>query len=298
MREREIILFFDIDMTLYPASKKINELMVERLISYGVNFLGMTAQEAHDVLMRYYRDYGLAIRGLLKHHENVDPAHFDAYVDGWLPLESILAKDQVLVDRMNECSFRKFAFTNAGIRHAERVISILGLSNKKMKDNASLLYQELHKEADPKENFNNASHACLSAEQVANHTRPTEGFQSVFSQIIYTDYTDPHFTCKPERAAFDRALKAAGLEHVDLTGEDAPICVLLDDSRINIEAALSFGWKAVLIDERSPTDIMVVPDAKQPENSYPVIQTIHSFAEALAALNLSSKYLQYIFIQY
>lgn len=40
--------------------------------------------------MHYYKNYGLAIRGLQQHHPEFDAEDFDKKCDGALPLETLL----------------------------------------------------------------------------------------------------------------------------------------------------------------------------------------------------------------
>lgn len=125
----ELFLFIDLDNTLYSASKGVDSLMVERISNYCIKVLEMSSEDAEKLQDKYFRDYGLAIRGLLKYH-NVDPVDYDQYVDGGLPLDELLAPDEQLkltLKSLPPCS--KFVFTNAGKNHAERVIRLLGLKD-------------------------------------------------------------------------------------------------------------------------------------------------------------------------
>src|SRR4051812_20635170 len=115
------VVFFDLDNCLYPSSLGIQQLMVERIERYCVEVLHMSPEEAKSLHQQYFKDYGLAIRGLLKHHK-VDPAHYDAYVDGGLPLQDYLKPDPRLRQLLLDCNLKKYVFTNAGIHHAERVL--------------------------------------------------------------------------------------------------------------------------------------------------------------------------------
>jgi pyrimidine and pyridine-specific 5'-nucleotidase len=301
-RANELVLFFDVDMTLYPASSGIGALMTERITSYCMQVLGMTLEEAKEIQIRYHKDYGLTVRGLLKHHQ-VDAAHYDTFVDGGLPLDSMLKPDPKLYEVLAPwhpqlASHKKFAFTNAGIRHAERVISLLGLSDSHPKG--------------PPCNIKYTSED-LSQAAVLCHSIPTTGFHSLFRAIIFTDYTDPHFSCKPEPEAFERAIQTAAAPLPNLTnGALRPIgtppahmtCVLIDDSRLNVEAALRLGWHAILVDETCQFEMDDnIEEASQPEMSrknvivvkldtawservYAIIKTVHDVPEALSALHL------------
>lgn len=132
MSNTTLFLFIDLDNTLYPASKGVDNLMIERIRNYCISVLGMSSEEAEKLQNKYFRDYGLAIRGLLKYH-NVDPVHYDQYVDGGLPLDELLFPDEQLkiaLKSLPPCP--KFIFTNAGKNHAERVIRLLGLKDSEI----------------------------------------------------------------------------------------------------------------------------------------------------------------------
>lgn len=53
--------------------------------------------------------------------------------------------------------------------------------------------------------------------------------------LVYCDYSDKNFSCKPEREYFDQALVKAGVS-------DPSKCYFVDDSRINVDAAKRLGW--------------------------------------------------------
>ena len=69
------IIFFDIDNTLYSASSRIADAMGTRIHLYFTS-LGLSETEASEMHLRYYKMYGLALRGLVRHHQ-VDPLDFD-----------------------------------------------------------------------------------------------------------------------------------------------------------------------------------------------------------------------------
>lgn len=71
------------------------------------------------------------------------------------------------------------------------------------------------------------------------------GLEGCFQGII--DIRRLEFTCKPEDAAYQKALAIAGEERPER-------CVLFDDSPVNLEAAKKFGFLPVLVgrDHRWP----------------------------------------------
>ncbi|KAF8313393.1 pyrimidine 5-nucleotidase [Clavulina sp. PMI_390] len=185
----KIIVWFDIDNTLYSRGSGIIELMGKRIHDYFVG-LGLSDAEAHKLHMEYYTQYGLAIRGLAQHRA-IDPLDFDAKCDGGLPLDTILQPTPALsrlFDDIDVSKARIWALTNAYKTHAGRVLSLLG---------------------------------------IAHH----------FESIIYCNYEDPNFSCKPEPQFYESALAAAGSSNTSQ-------CYFIDDSLVNVRAAKALGWKS------------------------------------------------------
>jgi len=158
-----------------------------RIHAYFVG-LGHSEEEASELHHKYYTQYGLALRGLVRHHE-VDALDFDKKCDGSLPLEDMLKPDPVLrqlLQDIDRTEFRVWALTNAYKTHAQRVLRILGVDD-------------------------------------------------LFEGLVFCDYANPQFACKPEPEYFYEAMKQANLT-------DPSKCYFVDDSKTNIEAALELGW--------------------------------------------------------
>jgi len=62
------IVWFDIDNTLYSASARISQEMGKRIHDYFTT-LGLDDEEASELHLKYYTQYGLALRGLTLHHD-------------------------------------------------------------------------------------------------------------------------------------------------------------------------------------------------------------------------------------
>lgn len=124
------VFFFDLDNTLYPKSSGIAELMAQRIELFFVNYLKLPLDESRILGARFYRDYGLAIKGLIKHF-SIDPIEYDKFVDGGLPLDEILKPQDALTGILNNLSKKGscWIFTNAGKTHAERVLKLLQLES-------------------------------------------------------------------------------------------------------------------------------------------------------------------------
>ncbi|KDE06450.1 hypothetical protein MVLG_03234 [Microbotryum lychnidis-dioicae p1A1 Lamole] len=128
-RDPRPIIWFDIDNCLYSKDAGVDDLMKEKIENYFEK-IGIPSDESRILRHRYYTDYGLAIRGLVRHHK-VDPLDYDAQCDAALPLENVLKPDperQHLLRDIDRSRFRVWALTNAYVNHATRVLRLLGLA--------------------------------------------------------------------------------------------------------------------------------------------------------------------------
>ncbi|PFH62574.1 hypothetical protein XA68_12994 [Ophiocordyceps unilateralis] len=125
------VLFFDIDNCLYPTSTKVHDLMRELIDQYFVKHLDLSSAEATRLHREYYTNYGLAIEGLMRHHQ-IDPLEYNAKVDDALPLEKIIKPDpqlRKLLEDIDKTKVKTWLFTNAYVNHAKRVVRILGIED-------------------------------------------------------------------------------------------------------------------------------------------------------------------------
>lgn len=98
---------------------------------YFENHLSLTKQEANDLHLKYYREYGLAIEGLVRHHK-VDALEYNAKVDDALPLEDIIkpnAELRSLLEDIDKSKVKMWLFTNAYVTHGKRVVKLLGIDD-------------------------------------------------------------------------------------------------------------------------------------------------------------------------
>lgn len=131
MTDTKPVFFFDIDNCLYSRSKKVQELMQDLIDDYFVTHLSLSRQDANELHLRYYKDYGLAIAGLVLHHK-IDPLEFNRQVDDALPLDTIIVPDtqlRKLLADIDRTKVKPWLFTNAYINHARRVIRLLGVED-------------------------------------------------------------------------------------------------------------------------------------------------------------------------
>ncbi|KAI8325961.1 pyrimidine 5'-nucleotidase [Martensiomyces pterosporus] len=116
----EQVFFFDIDNCLYSPDLGIDQLMKQRIYAFARE-IGLDKDSVEATCHSYYKDYGLSVRGLMKHH-GIDPRDFNEKVDGSLPLEQVIKPDPELRQMIQSIKTRRWAFTNAGLVHAQRVL--------------------------------------------------------------------------------------------------------------------------------------------------------------------------------
>ncbi|KAH3660532.1 hypothetical protein OGAPHI_007118 [Ogataea philodendri] len=127
------VFFFDIDNCLYQRSTRIHDLMQVYIHRFFKERLHLNDHEAHALHMKYYKEYGLAIEGLVRLHK-IDALEYNKVVDDALPLDMILRPNPQLRDmllRMKKSGKvdRLWLYTNAYKTHGLRVIRLLGLGD-------------------------------------------------------------------------------------------------------------------------------------------------------------------------
>nr|GAT59911.1 pyrimidine 5-nucleotidase [Mycena chlorophos] len=185
------VVFFDIDNCLYSAACGVSAAMGTKIHDYFVNKLSLGHDEAAELHEKYYKSYGLALRGLMRHHD-VDPLDFDSQCDQALPLEDLIKPNprlrQLILD-IDRDKVQLWALTNAYRHHAARVLRIVNVHD---------LFGD---------------------------------------NVIYCDYEQPNFSCKPDAEYYHQALLKTGIS-------DPANVYFVDDSRLNVKAAKSaaVGW--------------------------------------------------------
>lgn len=91
----------------------------------------MTQEDANELHTRYYKDYGLAIEGLVRHHK-VDALEYNKQVDDALPLEDVLSPNPELrafLKDLDTTKVKPWLLTNAYVTHGKRVVKLLGIED-------------------------------------------------------------------------------------------------------------------------------------------------------------------------
>ena len=101
------------------------------LDKFFVKHLDLNSSDAHMLHQKYYKEYGLAIEGLTRHHK-IDPLAFNYEVDDALPLDNILKPDpklRKLLEDLDTTKVKPWLLTNAYVNHAKRVVKLLGIED-------------------------------------------------------------------------------------------------------------------------------------------------------------------------
>lgn len=117
---------FDLDNTLYPEESGFMTQVESRMTDFVERVTGLPRDEAFALQKKYYAEHGLTLTGLIRNH-GVDPKDFFALHHD-LSLEALVEDPELLV-ALAKLPGRRFVFTNADDRHAERVMARLGLTH-------------------------------------------------------------------------------------------------------------------------------------------------------------------------
>lgn len=101
--------------------------MSDLIDEYFATHLSLSLEDANELHRRYYKDYGLAIEGLVRHHK-VDPLEYNRKVDDALPLDDIIKPNpqlRSLLDDVDRSKVKLWLLTNAYITHGKRVVKLL-----------------------------------------------------------------------------------------------------------------------------------------------------------------------------
>lgn len=127
------VFFFDIDNCLYRRSTRIHDLMQESIREYFKSQLSLNDADAQRLQSTYYKEYGLAIRGLVMFH-GINAMEYNRMVDDALPLQNILKPDlelRKMLLRLKESGTvdKLWLFTNAYKNHGVRCVKLLGIAD-------------------------------------------------------------------------------------------------------------------------------------------------------------------------
>lgn len=116
---------------IFFSGTKVHDLMAKLIDEYFTKHLEIPFEEAVTLHQEYYKNYGLAIEGLMRHHK-IDPLDYNTKVDDALPLEGIIQPNpelRALLEDIDKSKVTMWLFTNAYKTHGKRVVRLLGIDD-------------------------------------------------------------------------------------------------------------------------------------------------------------------------
>lgn len=120
-------LLVDLDDTLYHHENGVWQMIRSRIDHFMIDVMHFPEQDVPALRHRLWEQYGTTLRGL--------QAEFGVEMDTYLdfvhdvPLENIISADTELDNLLTSLPHRKFIFTNSHTPHAQRVLTLLGISH-------------------------------------------------------------------------------------------------------------------------------------------------------------------------
>jgi len=117
----------DLDNTLYAADNGVFARMDKRMTEFVANELGVNSEEADRLRVKYWKEYGTTLRGMMLHHKmDAEPFLQDVHN---INAHEILGEDKALDVALGRLPARKVVHTNGIREHAEKVLGALGIAH-------------------------------------------------------------------------------------------------------------------------------------------------------------------------
>ncbi|WP_101065360.1 pyrimidine 5'-nucleotidase [Roseovarius salinarum] len=116
---------FDLDNTLYSPEVRLFDRIEARMTRYVMDALAVTHAEADRLRLKYWREHGTTLAGLMQEHGLAPEPYLEHVHD--IPLDG-LAPDTELHARIRDLPGRKIVYTNGSAPYAARVVDRRGLS--------------------------------------------------------------------------------------------------------------------------------------------------------------------------
>ncbi len=119
------LAILDLDNTLYAADNGVFARMDKRMTTFVAEALKVSRAQADHLRIRYWKQYGSTLRGLMLHH-GLDPEPFLLDVHD-IQADTLLQPDAQLDQALARLPGHKVIHTNGIREHAERVLQALGI---------------------------------------------------------------------------------------------------------------------------------------------------------------------------
>ncbi|TLS77086.1 pyrimidine 5'-nucleotidase [Mariprofundus erugo] len=117
----------DLDNTLYAADNGVFARMDKRMTAFVAKELEVEPEEADRLRVKYWKEYGTTLRGMMLHHGMEAEAFLHDVHD--IDAHEILKPDPALDAALARLPGRKVIHTNGILEHAERILDILGVAH-------------------------------------------------------------------------------------------------------------------------------------------------------------------------
>ncbi|HKI61870.1 MAG TPA: pyrimidine 5'-nucleotidase [Mariprofundaceae bacterium] len=117
----------DLDNTLYTADSGVFARMDKRMTAFVANELGVDDATADQLRLKYWKEYGTTLRGMMLHH-GMEPEAFLQDVHN-INAHELLERDAALDAALARLPGRKVIHTNGIREHAERILHALGIAH-------------------------------------------------------------------------------------------------------------------------------------------------------------------------
>ncbi len=115
----------DLDNTLYAADNGVFARMDQKMIAYIQRELGLDKQSADDIRIKYWKQYGSTLKGLMLHHgHEAEPFLLEVHD---VAAHELLSPHDELHAVLQAMPMRKVIHTNGTKEHAETILDALGI---------------------------------------------------------------------------------------------------------------------------------------------------------------------------
>ena len=121
-------IIFDLDETLYPRDAGLMQEIGHRIHRYLIERVGLSADEAKATRLRYYQQYGTALRGLMVEYPESSPEDYLEFVHD-IVLTNYIGPNPELKAMLQAIPLTRVILTNATGEHARKVLDALGIAN-------------------------------------------------------------------------------------------------------------------------------------------------------------------------
>lgn len=120
------IWLFDLDNTLHNAGVHIFPHINRAMTAYLAEHLQLSIEEAGALRLRYWRQYGATLRGMVRNH-GTKPAHFLHATHQFENLAKMVVFDRMLLTHLRHLPGRKYIFSNAPRQYVDEILRVTGL---------------------------------------------------------------------------------------------------------------------------------------------------------------------------